>query len=117
MDFRAAVRVLAGELSSDMAMDPTSMSMQNLDEQRTVAPDPQADDLDPASGGGASPYNGAPPFGEPVADDPEWRDPQQGGQSSGHVPYLPGPGVDTTTIHNARRASYDYKINRERDDR
>jgi hypothetical protein len=114
VNFRAAAQKIAGELSSDMAMDPTSMATQDSGDLRANQPDPTSDDSDPATPGGAAMYNGALPFGEPVASDPEWRDPQDGPRSGGPVPYTPGPGVDTTTIHNARRASYEQKITRMR---
>lgn len=115
MNFRAAAQKIAGELSSDMSAD-LSMStrdMQEPDDLRQRQPDPVSDDSDPATPGGASPYNGAPPFGDPVATDPEWRDPQAGPRSSGPVPHMPGPGVDTTTLHSARRAAYEQTHHRE----
>lgn len=118
MDFRGAITRVAGSLSGDfeMSADPIGGVGDEVgSDLRTTQPDPKSDDTDPAAPGGASPYNGAPPFGEPVATDPEWRDPQDGPRSSGPVPFHPGPNVDTTTIHNARRDSYYTKINRERD--
>jgi hypothetical protein len=114
MDFRAAARHLAEGLSSDMAMDPTSQDL-DIPTQRRSQPDPQTDDQDPATPGGPSPYNGSEPFSEPVASDPEWLNPQD---DSDHkhspVPFTPGPDEDTTTIHNARRASYEAKTMRGR---
>jgi hypothetical protein len=112
--FWAAAQKLAGGLSGDFSMDPTSMAAdpQHPGEPGTVQSDPKTDDTDPATPGGPSMYNGAEPFSEPVASDPEWRDPQQGPRSGGPVPYRPGPGVDTTTIHDARRASYEAKADR-----
>jgi hypothetical protein len=94
-------------------MDPSqSLGNDVTDRERRVQPDVDSDGSDPATAGGPAPYNGDDPFGQPVADDPEWRDPRQGPRSSGPVPYHPGPGVDTTTIHNARRASYAQKNTR-----
>jgi hypothetical protein len=113
VNFRTAAQQLAGSLSSDDAMD-SSQSLGN-DADPTAAPvqlDPQGDGQDPATPGGPSPFNGAGPFGEPVATDPEWRDPQEGPRSRGPVPFTPGPHVDSTTIHNARRASYQQRNSR-----
>lgn len=114
MDFRAAARHLAEGLSSDMAMDPTAQDL-DVPEQRRNQPDPTSDDQDPATPGGAAMYNGAEPFSAPVATDPEWVDPEDR-QDRKHspVPFTPGPDLDTTTIHNARRASYEQKTERGR---
>lgn len=90
-------------------MDTTSPADSELTGPRSAQPDPATDGLDPATPGGAAPYNAMEPYGQPVTSDPEWRDPREGPTSSGPVPYHPGPGVDTTTIHNARRASYARK--------
>ncbi len=115
MDFRAAART-AGELSSDLSMDP---SMQDAKDPRTrglvVAPSPDTDGGDPATPGGPAPYNGAPPFGEPATSDPEWLDPQT--QTSGQprrtpVPFIEGPNQMQNTLHNARAASYAAKTAR-----
>lgn len=116
MNYRAAAQKLAGGLSSDMSMDPANSTGNDVDSpasSRTVQPDPSTDGMDPATPGGPAPMNGAEPFGDPVATDPELLPPGTE-RSSGPVPYQPGPNLDTTTIHNARRASYEAKHNRER---
>jgi hypothetical protein len=114
MDYRAAARHLAGELSSDMSMDPT---MQDAHDPASTVPhgtDPVHDDGgDPASPGGPSPYNGVAPFGEPVADDPMWHDPSERDDEDGKpIPHVEGPDEDKTTLHNARLASYGAKAAR-----
>lgn len=115
MDFRAAARHLAGELSSDLSMDPT-MEDASMPGRRTEwQPDPGSDGMDPASPGGASPFNGAEPFGQPVADDPEWLNPQDPKPKPGDkMPHLQGPDEDVTTLHSARRKSYQEKEKRSR---
>lgn len=119
MDFRAALEVMAGGLSSDEAMDPSSTIGNDVDTPasgRTVQPDPRDDGQDPATPGGPAPYNASDPLGEPVVSDPMWEDPQQPAGKGAPMPFTPGPNLDTNTIHNARRASYEHKHNRERDD-
>jgi hypothetical protein len=114
MDFRAAARRTAGDLSSDLAMDPT---MQDAHDPAKTVPhgtDPvHTDGADPASPGGPAPYNGADPLGEPAVDDPLWRDPsEEDTNRGGPVPHIDGPDQNTTTLHNARLASYSAKADR-----
>ena len=110
MDFRAAARHLAVNVDDDMDIGSTM-----TDDMRRYpngfAGQPSTDGMDPASPGGPAPYNGADPFGEPVTDNPEWLDPSQPreNQRGQRMPYTPGPDVDTTTLHNARRALYAAK--------
>lgn len=110
---------MAGGLSSDEAMDPASTIGNDVATPasgRTVQPDPRDDNQDPATPGGPAPYNGAEPFSEPVASDQMWEDPRQPAGKGAPMPFTPGPNLDTETIHNARRTSYERKHNRERDD-
>jgi hypothetical protein len=114
MNYRAAAQRIASGLSDDFSMDP-SQSLGNdvpTDRNQVQQPDVDTDGVDPATPGGAAPYNAETPYGAPVVSDPEWLDPAQHPRSSGPVPFRPGPGVDTTTIHNARRNSYAQKTNR-----
>jgi hypothetical protein len=107
MDFREAARRTALTMDNDMSMDSNSMSVQESPHAWSGTTDPSTDGMDPASPGGASPYNGAEPFGKPVVENPEWLDPSQGGDRRSHtVPYVPGPTENITTLHNARRAAY-----------
>lgn len=110
MDFRAAARHLAGPMddSLDVTMQDASLPAGQIAWQ----PDVKTDGMDPASPGGPSPYNGAEPFSKPVTSNPEWLDPQD--HNDGHMPYTPGPDVDTTTLHRARRDSYQRKEMRSR---
>jgi hypothetical protein len=119
MDFRAAARRTASDetgssLSSDLSMDPT---MQDAHDPGSTVPhgtDPvHTDGADPAAGGGASPYNGVEPFGQPAVDDPLWRDPSGPDSERGApMPHIDGPDEDKTTLHNARLASYTGKADR-----
>lgn len=112
MNYRAALQRLAGSLGSDESADPTNSLANDVDtpaSQRTVQPDPSTDGMDPATPGGPAPMNGVEPFGEPVATDPQLEAPVR---QKGPVPFQPGPNLDTTTIHNARRASYALKERR-----
>lgn len=106
MDFRAAARHFASEF--DMAdkttdsLSPTVPAAQDHD-RITSEPDPETDGQDPATPGGPSPYNGAAPFSEPVVTDPLWRDPTQPRNPRDKMPFTPGPDVDVSTLHRARR--------------
>lgn len=111
MNYRAAVHRLAGSMGDESA-DPTDSLANDVDtpaSRRTVQPDPSTDGMDPATPGGPAPMNGVEPFGEPVATDPQL---DAAPRKRGPVPFLPGPNLDTTTIHNARRASYARKEKR-----
>lgn len=115
MDFVAAARHLA--LDSDpmgMSLDPTMQDAKGVgNDERPSAIPVATDGQDPATPGGPAPYNGAEPFGEPVTTDEMWLDPQ-GHQPNRYapVPHVTGPDEDRTTLHSARRASYDTKIKR-----
>ena len=113
MDFRATAHT-AGELSSDMAMDPTMQDAQ--DPRRSgldIAPPPDSDGGDPATPGGPSMYNGAPPFGQPATSDPAWLDPSKQTNTRGvPIPHIEGPNQMANTLHNARAASYAAKTAR-----
>jgi hypothetical protein len=113
MDFRAAARKMAGELSSDLSVDPTMQDASLPSRRDEGQPDVSSDGMDPASPGGPSPYNGADPFGEPVATDEEWLDPQ-GPKPKRYepMPHVQGPDEDVTTLHSARLASYYTKKER-----
>lgn len=103
MDYRMVVRRTAGDLSGDLSMDPT---MQDAKDPGTrglnVTPSPETDGGDPATSGGASPYNGAPPFGSPATSDPEWLDPQtQIDQPDRRpVPFIQGPNQMQQTLRS-----------------
>jgi hypothetical protein len=116
MDFRAAARNASSGLSSDLAMDPTMEDAKDPLRTQYGQPDPTTDGADPATSAGASPYNGAPPFGAPVTSDSEWLDPQTQvdgpTQRGAPVPHTTGPHVDQTTLHDARRQSYEDKAAR-----
>lgn len=114
MDFRGFLRT-AGDLSADMSMDPSSMGAESEDKRRTYQPDPSTDGMDPATPGGPAPYNSVEPFGQPVATDPLLPTPQGHEPGRKNMPFTgPGPDVDTTTLHNARLASYERKNVRNR---
>jgi hypothetical protein len=125
MDFRAAARRTATEnlsgsnLSSDLNMDPT---MQEAHDPSMTVPHGDSvvhtDGADPASPGGPAPYNAAEPVeGQPVVDDPLWRDQSPSDDDEDHrgapIPNSgPGTDEDKTTLHNARLASYQDKAER-----
>jgi hypothetical protein len=114
MDFRAAARRTASDLSGDLSMDP---QMQDAHDPTQTVPHGQtvvhSDGADPASPGGPAPYNGVEPFGEPATDDPLWRDPsEEDPNRGGPMPHVEGPDEDKTTLHNARLASYAAKADR-----
>lgn len=116
MDFRTAARVVA---TSDpditgMSLDPTAPTSYELPPPAPAQPDPATDGQDPATPGGPAPYNGAEPFSEPVVTDPMWLDPQRDDKNlhGQPMPHKVGPHEDVTTLHNARRASYDAQITR-----
>jgi hypothetical protein len=113
MDFLAAAQHYATDLSSDFSMDPTMEDAAMPGKRTWSQPEPRTDDQDPATPGGAAPYNGVAPFGDPVVTDPEWLDPQ-GTKPSRYMPmpHIPGPDLDVTTLHNARLTSYENKVTR-----
>lgn len=113
MDFRAFLRQ-AGELSSDMSLDPTMQDPHDPGQTVTHGQDPvHTDGSDPATPGGPSPYNGTAPFGQPAVDDPLWRDPSEEDTEKGRpIPHVDGPNEDVTTLHNARLACYAAKADR-----
>lgn len=102
MDFREAVRKMAdypSGWSEDLGMNSHLPERNRVQSQ----PDPSTDEQDPATSGGPSPFNGVAPFGEPVASDPLWLDPQDEEDHRGkHTPYRKGPDENVTTLH-ARR--------------
>jgi hypothetical protein len=107
MDFQAAARHVALSMDDDLDMELGTMDVQTQTSPWAGAGAPSTDNMDPATPGGAAPYNGAEPFGKPVTSNPEWLDPTQGDSRRGHtVPYTPGPTENVTTLHNARRARY-----------
>lgn len=104
MDFLAAARKIA--IGADWSED-LGMTSQPEINRVNGQPDPSTDEQDPATPGGPSPFNGAAPFGEPVASDPMWLDPQ-GDKPKRYesMPFQQGPDEDVTTLHNARRSAY-----------
>lgn len=112
MDFRAFARQ-AGELSSDLSMDP---QMQDAHDPATTVPHGDTvvhtDGADPAAPGGPAPYNAVEPFGAPAVDDPLWKDPQEDTSRGAPMPHVDGPDEDKTTLHNARLAAYAGKADR-----
>lgn len=115
MDFRAAYEKIAGELSSDLSMDPTMQDAALPGRRQDFQPDVESDGMDPASPGGPAPYNGAEPFSEPVTSNEEWLDPQ-GPKPKRYepMPHTQGPDEDVTTLHSARLASYNAKAKKVR---
>ena len=112
MDFVAAARHLAYDSDPmGMSLDPTMQDAKGVgNDERPVGLPVKTDDQDPATPGGPAPYNGADPFSAPVVSDEMWLDPQ-GKQPNRYapMPHVKGPDEDTTTLHNARRASYEGK--------
>lgn len=89
-----------------MSLDPLATEPPNSEEPSGSGHQPATDGQDPASSGGPAPYNGADPFSQPVTEDPMWRDPSDRTPKPPYTstPYTgPGPGVNTTTLHNAQR--------------
>lgn len=89
-----------------MSLDPRAQDPNDgYQTPRDMASAPDTDGQDPATPGGPAPYNGAEPTGSPVVSDPEATaadEPKKPPYSD--MPYAgPGPSVDTTTLHNARR--------------
>jgi hypothetical protein len=118
LDFRTAARNIRrqateSDLSSDDSMDSTMQSA-DLGHGRTWEPTTVVTDgQDPASPGGPAPYNAAPPEGSPVATDEEYLNPRSPRpQPRQTMPHVQGPDEDISTLHNARRASYETKIGR-----
>lgn len=67
----------------------------------TVQPDATTDGMDPAARSGPAPMNAGPGFEDnlaSVATDPLLQAPIAPG---GPVPFIPGPDVNTTTLHPA----------------
>lgn len=102
------VRTADGFSSADvegMGLDPQSSDPAGYQTPRDLGIAPDSDGQDPATPGGPAPYNGAEPTGKPVTSDPMWKSPDEPEKPPySPTPYLgPGPSVDTTTLHNARR--------------
>lgn len=97
---------LSGADIQGMSLDPQAQDPSGSQNPREVVTEPGTDEQDPATPGGPAPFNGAKPVGAPVATDPLWRNPAEPKKPPyTPLPYTgPGPGVDTTTLHNARRA-------------
>lgn len=107
MNFREAARRLATALSENESMDPTNMGGEPLPGDGDHQPEVQTDGQDPATPGGASPYNGADPHrGEQVVSDPLYKDPDQPTMQGADMPHVTGPNLEAPTLHNARRARY-----------
>lgn len=95
---------IEGMSLDQQASDPAGYN--GYQSPRDLASEPETDQQDPATSGGPAPYNGTPPFGRPVTTDPEWTDQQDPATKKPYspMPYAgPGPGVDTTILHEARR--------------
>jgi hypothetical protein len=102
------VRTADGFSSADvegMGLDPQSQDPAGYQTPRDLGIQPETDGQDPATPGGPAPYNGAEPTGKPVTTDPMWKSPDEPPKPPySPTPYLgPGPNVDVTTLHNARR--------------
>jgi hypothetical protein len=102
------VRTADGFSSADvegMGLDPQSQDPAGYQTPRDLGIQPKTDGQDPATPGGPAPYNGAEPTGKPVTTDPMWQSPDEPPKPPySPTPYLgPGPNVDVTTLHNARR--------------
>lgn len=97
---------LSGADIQGMSLDPQAQDPSGFQNPREIVAEPATDEQDPATPGGPSPFNGAEPVGKPVVTDPLWRSPAEEKKPPyTPLPYTgPGPGVDTTTLHNARRA-------------
>lgn len=102
-------RLADGFSSADvqgMSLDPQSQDPSDgYQNPRDLVAEPATDGQDPATPGGPSPYNGAEPTGQPVTTDPMWKSPDEPKKPPySPTPYAgPGPNVDVTTLHNARR--------------
>jgi hypothetical protein len=102
-------RLADGFSSADvqgMSLDPQSQDpAEGYQNPRDMVAEPATDGQDPATPGGAAPYNGAEPLGQPVSTDPMWKSPDEPKKPPySPTPYTgPGPNVDVTTLHNARR--------------
>jgi hypothetical protein len=102
-------RLADGFSSADvqgMSLDPQSQDpADGYQNPRDLVAEPATDGQDPATPGGPSPYNGAEPTGQPVTTDPMWKSPDEPKKPPySPTPYTgPGPNVDVTTLHNARR--------------
>ncbi|HEY0645648.1 MAG TPA: hypothetical protein VGD39_19690 [Nocardioides sp.] len=114
MDFRAAARHLAVDVDKDMDAMSTMPDDGNDLRPGDAGHDPSTDGMDPAAPGGPAPYNGAEPFGEPVTENPEWLDPSDPDRGSKAMPFAPGPHMNMTTLHNARRDRYAQRERRTR---
>lgn len=110
------VRTADGFSSADvqgMSLDPQAQDPNDgYQTSRDLASQPDTDGQDPATPGGAAPYNGAEPTGAPVTSNPEWTAPDEPKKPPyTDMPYAgPGPSVDTTTLHNARRQPMEEKM-------
>lgn len=101
-------RLADGLSSADiqgMSLDPQAQDPGGYQSPRDLVSEPATDEQDPATPGGPSPYNGAEPTGQPVTTDPMWKPPDEPKKPPySPTPYTgPGPSVDVTTLHNARR--------------
>lgn len=102
-------RLADGFSSADiqgMSLDPQSQDpADGYQNPRDLVAEPASDGQDPATPGGPAPYNGAEPLGQPVATDPMWKSPEEPKKPPySPTPYTgPGPNVDVTTLHQARR--------------
>jgi hypothetical protein len=101
-------RLADGLSSADiqgMSLDPQAQDPDGYQNPRDLVSEPATDGQDPASPGGPAPYNGAEPTSQPVTTDPMWKSPDEPKKPPySPTPYLgPGPSVDVTTLHNARR--------------
>lgn len=101
-------RLADGFSSADvqgMSLDPQAQDPSGFQNPRDLVAEPATDGQDPATPGGPAPYNGAEPAGQPVTTDPMWKSPDEPKKPPySPTPYTgPGPSVDVTTLHNARR--------------
>lgn len=101
-------RLADGFSSADvqgMSLDPQAQDPSGFQNPRDLVAEPATDGQDPATPGGPAPYNGAEPAGQPVTSDPMWKSPDEPKKPPySPTPYTgPGPSVDVTTLHNARR--------------
>lgn len=103
MDFRAAYKALAAT-TTDLSMDEAQRASVEQAIQGPGTRPPLADQADPAAPGGPAPYNGAEPFGAPVAPDPLWMppvDPQADPSHRGRpMPHIKGPNQMNNTLVN-----------------
>lgn len=109
-------RLADGFSSADvqgMSLDPQAQDPDGYQIPRDLVSEPATDGQDPATPGGAAPYNGAEPTGQPVTSNPMWKSPDEPKKPPySPTPYIgPGPSVDVTTLHNARRMPVEETMN------